>query len=108
MALLKAITQPNPSVTVVSFEGLLVDFAKEQGISTIVRAVRNVHDLEYEMLQAHVNRTLGNLETIYMLADEKYRFISSSLIEEVGRAGKPLKAFVPEKIETTITQKLRS
>lgn len=106
IALLKKMTQSIPNIEVVSFEGLLVDFAKKLGVNTILRAFRNISDFDYESLQAHMNRELGPVETLYMVADEKYRLISSTLIRDIASYGRRLHAFVPRDIEQEIFDRL--
>src|SRR5215207_7150649 len=63
--LLKMITSKIPNIEVVTFEGLLVDYAKSLNVHAILRAIRNISDFDYESLQAHMNRQLGNIETLY-------------------------------------------
>lgn len=97
--LLKTITASIPNVEITIFSGLLVDFAKSQNIDIIVRAIRTIFDFESETLQAQINRQLGNVETFYLVVDEKYRLISSTLIREIALYGKRLEGFVPPEIE---------
>lgn len=100
--LLKAVTSSLHNVEIVTFNGLLVDFVNQLQVHVILRAVRNVSDFDYENLQAQMNRQLGGVETLYMVADEKYRLISSTLIREIASFGKRLHAFVPEEVEEMI------
>ncbi len=104
--LLKAITQKIPNIEVVTFRGLLVDFAQEIGVNAILRAIRSASDLDYENLQAQMNRQLADIETMYMVADERYRYISSSLIREIASYDKRLHAFIPPEIEQIVFEKL--
>jgi pantetheine-phosphate adenylyltransferase len=104
---LKHTTAGIPHVEVVSFSGLLVDFAKARGISIIVRAIRTIFDFEQETLQAQINRQLTGVETFYLFVDEKCRLISSSLVREIARHGKRLTGFVPPQIEEAVFQKLK-
>ena len=103
---LKIITKSIPNVEVVIFKGLLVDFAQKLGVNAILRAVRSASDFEYENMQAQMNRHLANIETLYMVADERYRYISSSLIREIASYGKRLEAFIPLEIEQAVFEKL--
>ncbi len=103
--LLQKSTQDIPGVKVVDFHGLLVDFAREKGITTIVRAMRNYSDFESETAQAHMNQRLGELETVYLLADENYRQVSSTLIREIAKYGKDLGAFLPKDVAATIARR---
>lgn len=94
------------NLEIVGFDGLLVDFAKSRGVTTIVRAFRTMMDFEYETVQGQMNRQLGDLETFYLLVDERYRLISSTLVREIASYGKSISNFVPKEIETAILQKL--
>lgn len=103
---LKILTKDISNIEVVSFNGLLVDFANQLKVDIVLRSIRNVSDFDYENLQSQMNRQLGNVETIYMVADEKYRLISSTLIREIAYYGKRLHAFVPAEIEELIFSRL--
>lgn len=102
----KIITATIPNIEIVSFNGLLVDFAKSQGIDIIIRAIRTIFDFEHETLQAQMNRQLGSIETFYLVADEKCRLISSTLIREIAFYGKRLTGFVPSEIEEAVFHRL--
>jgi pantetheine-phosphate adenylyltransferase len=106
--LLKAITQKIPNVEIVTFHGLLVDFAQSLDVNAVLRAVRNASDFEYENVQAQMNRQMANIETMYLVADERYRYVSSSLIREIASYGKRLHAFIPPEIEQQVFDKLSS
>lgn len=103
---LKTVTAHLSKVAVVAFDGLLVDFARSQGVNTIIRAIRTIFDFEYETLQAQMNRQLGGIETFYLVVDEKYRLISSTLVREIASHGKRLDGFVPQEIEEVIFRRL--
>lgn len=104
--LLKATTQKIPNIEIVTFQGLLVDFAQELGVNAILRSIRNASDFDYENLHAQMNRQLADIETIYMVADERYRYISSSLVREIASYGKRLHAFIPPEIEQIVFEQL--
>src|SRR5262245_57765489 len=70
---LQTITATVSNVEVLSFNGLLVDFAKSLGVDTIVRAIRTIFDFEYETMQGQMNRQMSEVETFYLVVDEKYR-----------------------------------
>ncbi len=95
-----------PNIEIISFDGLLVDCAKDYSVTTVIRAIRNGADYEYESIQAGMNAQLGNLETLYMVADEKYRLVSSSRVREIGKFGHRLHAFVPKNIEEFVFRRL--
>lgn len=100
--LLKKITVGISNVEIVTFDGLLVDYAHTLGVQAILRSIRNVTDFDEESLQAEMNRRMGKIETLYLIADEKYRFISSTLVREIASHAKRLHAFVPPDIEPIV------
>jgi len=104
--LFKTITADIPNVDIMIFNGLLVDFAKSQGIPIIVRAIRTIFDFEHETPQAEMNRQLGQIETMYLAVDEKYRLISSTLVREIGAHGRRLNRFIPAEIEQKVLERL--
>lgn len=104
--LLKKVTKSMPNVEVVEFSGLLVEFAQKLGVHAIIRSVRNFTDFDYESLQSQMNRRLGDIETLFMIADEKYRFISATLVREIALRGKRLEAFIPKEIEPVVFEHL--
>ena len=88
------------NVEVVSFEGLLVRFARERGASVIVRGLRAVSDFEYEFQMALMNRQLDEqIETLFMVPREDYTFLSSSLIKEVYSLGGSVADLVPAVVD---------
>ena len=83
-------------VRVMHFEKLLVDFAKNQGASVILRGVRAVADFEYECQLAAMNRQLmADIETVFLTPSEESRFISSTLVREIANLGGDITKFVP-------------
>jgi pantetheine-phosphate adenylyltransferase len=103
---LKIITKSIPNIEVVTFNGVLVDFAEKLGVNAILKSLRSSSDFDYENVQAQMNRYLANIETIYMVADERYRFISSSLIREIASYGKKIDPFLPPEIAASVFEKL--
>lgn len=95
VALLQAVTQHLDNVEVVGFSGLLVDFAKEQQASVLVRGLRAVSDFEYEFQLANMNRRLSpDLESVFLTPAEENAFISSTLVKEVAHHGGDVSQFV--------------
>jgi pantetheine-phosphate adenylyltransferase len=103
---LKSITRDIPNVEIAFFKGLLVDFAKSQKTDVIIRSIRTIFDFESETLQAQINRQLGGVETFYLVVDEKYRLISSTLVREIASHGQRLTSFVPPEIEEAVFYRL--
>ena len=88
-----------PSVRVVGFDTLLINFAKLQGASIILRGLRAVSDFEYEFQLAGMNRKLANeIETMFLTPSVEYMFLSSTLVREVAALGGDISGFVPESV----------
>ena len=93
------------NVKVVSFDGLLVDFAQQNNIKVIIRGLRALADFEYEFQMSYMNKKLNhNIETIFLPATEKENFISSSFVKEIARLHGNLKEFVPDIVEKRLLQ----
>ncbi len=87
---------PFPNVSVTTFDGLLVDFARQQGAKAVLRGIRAISDYEYEFQMAMMNRKLDpELETLFMMPAEKYTYVSSRLIKGVFRLGADVSELVP-------------
>lgn len=97
----------HPRVRVVSFDGLLVEFAKEVGAVALVRGLRAVSDFEFEFQLALMNRKLSpNLETVFLMPREELTYISSRLVKEVARLGGNIDLFVPPNVAAALRQRL--
>jgi pantetheine-phosphate adenylyltransferase len=95
-------------VRVEIFSGLLVDFAKKQNVKTLVRGLRAVSDFEYEFQMALMNRHQApQIETVFLMPDERYVYLSSSMVKEVARLGGNLKSFLPANVVSALQSKLR-
>lgn len=95
--LLEKATSHLPNVEIDSFEGLLVDYAALKEAYLIIRGIRSANDLEMEQTLAHINHNLKNeIETIFLMTDEKYRMISSSAVRELVHFKGDYKWMVPE------------
>jgi len=95
-------------VQVDTFTGLLADYAKRVEAKTIVKGLRAVSDFEYEFQMAHMNKKLyPEVETMFMMTNQKYSYLSSSIVKEVGRLGGDLTGLVPEQIIDEIYKRLR-
>jgi len=94
------------NVTVTTFGGLLVDFAREIGASVIVRGIRAVSDYEFELQMALMNRRLSSaVETVFMMPAEAYSYISSRLVKEISLLGGSVHGLVPEIVEERLRAK---
>ena len=104
--MIREILQDDPSTPVLSFNGLLVDVAREKGATMIVRGLRAVSDYEYELQMALMNRRLApTVETIFLMAKEEYSYVSSRLVKEVGRLGADVSGLVPEPVRRRLIGK---
>jgi pantetheine-phosphate adenylyltransferase len=96
------------NVEIKTFDGLLVNFAKEIGSKIIVRGLRTVTDYEYELTIAQFNSSLyQGLETVFLLSDPRYSFISSSGVREVAQFKGDVSAFVPESVRIEVEKKIQ-
>ena len=96
------------NVKVMQFEGLLVDFAKNQGATAIVRGLRAISDFEFEFQMALMNRKLeDSVETIFLMPKEDYTYLSSRIVKEIARLGGNVEAFVPHSVATALKSKLK-
>jgi pantetheine-phosphate adenylyltransferase len=97
--MIREVVNGDPRVTIGSFDGLLVDYAKEQGVHTVLRGLRAVSDFEYEFQIANMNRTLDpEFESVFMMTGEDYFYIASSLVREVASFGGDVSRLVPPNV----------
>jgi len=100
-------TKGIPNVSVDSFDGLLVDYARRRGARVIVRGLRALSDFEYEYQMALMNRRLDSeIETVFMMPAEAYSYLSSRLVKEVVRLGGSVSGLVPEEVERRLGQRI--
>jgi pantetheine-phosphate adenylyltransferase len=96
-------------VTIRTFDGLVVDFARKNKISVLVRGLRMISDFEYELQMALTNRRLdGKLETVFLMPSEGYSFLSSTLIKEAALLGADISSFVPKNVVAEFKKKKKS
>ena len=89
--MLREVTKDIPNVEVLSYTGLLVDFAKERNIQVIIRGLRAVTDFEYELALSQTNRVANpDVDTIFLNTDLKYAYLSSSMVKEMAMYGGPI------------------
>lgn len=105
--LAKEATKKTPNIEVVSFTGLVVDFAKKMGAQTIVRGLRAVTDFEREFETALMNKKLcPDLEVVCLMASLQYQFLSSSLLKEVASLGGDINGMVPDHVRKALVARL--
>jgi pantetheine-phosphate adenylyltransferase len=95
LAMLKEAASDLPGVEVISFDGLLVDLTRAQGIDVIVKGLRAVSDFEYEFQMAQMNHRLAGVETFFITTRPQWSYLSSSLLKEVARFGGDVEGLVP-------------
>ena len=103
MDLIREVTASLPNVRVDSFSGLLVDYAKNVNAHAIVRGLRAVSDFEYEMQITSMNRVLDDkIETFFIMTNNQYSFLSSSIVKEVAKYGGNISELVPKQVEAAL------
>ncbi|MBH37491.1 pantetheine-phosphate adenylyltransferase [bacterium] len=96
------------NVRIDSFQGLLVQYATDNNFQTIIRGLRAVSDFDYEFQMSLTNRRLGeNIDTIFFMTDEKYSYLSSSIVKQVCRYGGDISSFVPDDVAIELKEKLK-
>lgn len=109
VGLVKTVFADLPQVSVVGFEGLLVDFMREKGATAVLRGLRAMSDFEYEFQLANMNRELDeNFEAVFLTPSQNYSFISSTMIREIAKLGGDVRKFVPECVSQAFIEKLAS
>lgn len=97
-----------PNVKILSFDGLLIDLAKEQNASVLLRGMRAVSDFEFEFQLASMNRALApTIESVFLTPTEKYSFLSSTLVREVSQLGGDVSAFVHPVVLDALQEKYK-
>lgn len=109
LEIVKKVTEHIPNVSVDKFDGLLADYVNSNGFAAVVRGLRTAADFENEMQMAQMNARLyrGDTETVFLMTDPEYSFISSSTIKEVARLGGSVDGLVPEYVVSRIRSKLQ-
>ncbi|WP_078434446.1 pantetheine-phosphate adenylyltransferase [Metabacillus halosaccharovorans] len=104
--LIREVTKEIPNVIVESYKGLLIDYVREKNAQAILRGLRAVSDFEYEMQITSMNRVLDdNIETFFMMTNNQYSFLSSSIVKEVAKYKGDISELVPEVVEMALKRK---
>ncbi len=107
--MLKIMVKKFPNVAVDSFDGLLIDYAEKINASIIIKGLRAVSDFEMEFQMALANRNLNcNIETMFMMTNNIYSFISSSIVKEVAGYGGDIGGMVPQEVHGIILDKIKA
>src|SRR5262245_15518686 len=104
--MLEEVTAHLTNVELASFEGLLVDFAKEVNAQAIVKGLRAVSDFDYELQMAQMNQQLTGVETLFMPTKPENSFLSSSLVKEVATYGGDVAHLLPKPVHRRLVERL--
>ena len=107
--MLREVTKHIPNVTVQSFGGLTVDFARQQHAQVLIRGLRAIPDFEYELNMAQTNHIIApEIETVFLMTSLKYSYLSSTTVKEVAWYDADIKTFVPPYVEDKIRNKFKN
>ncbi|MFC8042297.1 pantetheine-phosphate adenylyltransferase [Nocardia sp. NPDC057353] len=104
--LLREATADLPNVRVESWYGLLVDFAREQGVGAIVKGLRDAGDFGYELQMAQMNKKLSGVDTFFVATNPAFSYLSSSLVKEVARFGGDVTDMLPPAVHKALLARL--
>ena len=108
LEMISAVVRKYKNVEVDSFRGLLVEYARKKKAAAIVRGLRAISDFEYEFQMALMNRNLNEtMETVFLMPNEKYTYLNSSIVREIARHHGNVSSFVPPIVRTALEQKAR-
>lgn len=106
LELLREVTKDIPNVEVDTFSGLLIDYMREKQAGVLLKGLRAVSDFEYELQMASINRKLDdNVETFFVMTNNQYSFLSSSIVKEIARYNAPVGDLVPLVVEKALQAK---
>lgn len=107
--LIKCSLNAGEDIQVTGFSGLLADFVKKSGATTVIKGLRAMSDFEYEFQMALLNKNLEpDMETLFMMTNVNYSYLSSSAVKEIARNGGKIDGLVPDCIKDRIVEKLAS
>jgi len=105
--MLKDATHHLGNVRIEFFKGLLVDFARDHGVSAIVKGLRAVSDFDQELQMAQMNQRLSGIDTFFLSTSPQHSFLSSSLVREVARFGGDVSGMVPNNVNDRLVEMFR-
>jgi pantetheine-phosphate adenylyltransferase len=104
--LLQEVTKEFPNVIVDDFHGLLIDYMRKKNAHAIIKGLRAISDFEYELQMASINRKLNDdVETFFMMTNNQYSYLSSSIVRELAKFHAPVNDLVPESVEKALKLK---
>jgi pantetheine-phosphate adenylyltransferase len=105
--MIKKCTAHLENVEAESFEGLIADYARQKDAHTLVKGLRAVTDFEYEFQQALTNKKLNSdLETLFMVTNQEYMYLSSTIVRQIAEFGGDIEQFVPHEIKDELIKKM--
>lgn len=108
LELLKEVTKDLPNVEVEASQGLLIDYVRSKNARVILRGLRAISDFEYEMQNASINKMLDeDVDTFFMMTNNQYSFLSSSIVKEISKYQASVGELVPEVVETALKKKFK-
>ncbi|HET7628812.1 MAG TPA: pantetheine-phosphate adenylyltransferase [Bacillales bacterium] len=109
VGLLEQVTNEFDNVSVESFNGLLVEYAKSKKANVILRGLRAISDFEYEMQITSMNKILNeDIDTFFMMTNSQYSFLSSSIVKEIAKYHAPVSELVPGPVEKALREKFQA
>ncbi len=105
VSMLREVAAEWPNVAVEAFEGLLVDFAREQHDAFIVKGLRAMSDFEYELQMAQMNHHLSGVQTLFLPTSPEHAYLSSSLVKEIARFGGSLEGLVASPVAALLKER---
>ncbi|MFC9998159.1 pantetheine-phosphate adenylyltransferase [Nocardia sp. NPDC127526] len=104
--MIREVTSDLPTVRVESWQGLLVEFAKEQGLTAIIKGLRDATDFGYELQMAQMNRKLTGVDTFFIATNPAFGFVSSSLVKEVAAYGGDISDLLPPSVHKRLLDRI--
>jgi pantetheine-phosphate adenylyltransferase len=109
ISMIREVFESNPRVEVDGFDGLLVDYVVRRRARAIIRGLRAVSDFEYEFQMALTNRKMnGRIDTVFLVPDERYTYLNSTIVREVARLGGNVSDFVPPGIRRRLVAQVKA
>ena len=104
----KRVFKDTGNIEVISFDGLLIDVAAKLNVNVIVKGLRAISDFEYEFQMAQINKKLNpEIETMFLMTNQRYAYLSSSVVKEVASFNGCISGLVPKEIESEIVERFK-
>jgi pantetheine-phosphate adenylyltransferase len=105
--LIREVTRNRPGVKVDRWSGLIMDYARDHGVSAVIRGLRAASDFEYEFMMASMNKRINpSVETLFMMTSQDLFFVSSSMIKELFRYGGDISSYVPSEVVARLSARI--